>query len=300
MVKPADSEGTCGVCERHHKVRDQKVVLHGYQRPGDGYITGRCFGEAMLAWEISAEPAGRFLAEVLRPSLASTEVRLAEFYGGLVTSLPREKRPLTAKPEYESITPGHGDWPAVFKHEQAKVFARYQHYQGLVARFEARIAAWQPAQLAPVAREPRYMRVVFVEAYGWWCATSLKSNRLIARGRNLEYLMKATSDKGWSLPPGTEAPVEVRAIDLFRKSAALPDPENRRVQVRDVRAAPIVAKMVVAAYAGLTVDQQRQIDGRCCQDIVYDVARVEYFADALTVEKVKVALVGSFVHRTGF
>jgi hypothetical protein len=36
--------GTCAACGRIIKVRDGKLVHHGYQRPGYGYIVGDCFG----------------------------------------------------------------------------------------------------------------------------------------------------------------------------------------------------------------------------------------------------------------
>ena len=36
--------GTCAACGRSIKVRDGKLVHHGYERPGHGYIEGDCFG----------------------------------------------------------------------------------------------------------------------------------------------------------------------------------------------------------------------------------------------------------------
>lgn len=91
MSKSAKLEGTCGVCEGSFKVRGTSVVLHGYNRPGEGYIVGRCFGEGRDAWEVSSAPAEQFLAQVLVPNLARVEERLADFDGGRVTTLLCDK-----------------------------------------------------------------------------------------------------------------------------------------------------------------------------------------------------------------
>jgi hypothetical protein len=60
--------GICPVCERDHKVTPQgrrnvhgdglpagnRMVLHGYQRPGLGWLHGRCFGVGKLPYELSS------------------------------------------------------------------------------------------------------------------------------------------------------------------------------------------------------------------------------------------------------
>ena len=302
MPKPAAHQGTCGVCEQRYKVRDQKVVLHGYKRPGDGYIDGRCFGEGRLSWEVSAEPAQLFLVEVIRPRHSKLVQRLADFDAGRVTSLVRRvHKPVSAQTTFETIRPDHPAWAVVFNDQWSGVARELEHFTGLMARLEKRIAAWQPGELVLVNPGPaKHMRVIFVPAYSEWCATSVGSGRLILRGRNLGHVLDVAAAKGWALPPGVEAPLEIKTIDLFRGTAVFPDPENRHFQTRSTKAAPLVAKLVVAAYEALTPDQQQRIDERRTQDVLWDIERVEYWADALTVEKVKAALAGSVIHRTGF
>lgn len=45
--------GTCPVCEGEFKTKNQKMVHHGYRRPGDGEIHDDCFGVGSLAYEVS-------------------------------------------------------------------------------------------------------------------------------------------------------------------------------------------------------------------------------------------------------
>jgi len=45
--------GTCAACQREIKVRDGKLVHHGYKRPGIGYIVGDCLGAGGLPHELS-------------------------------------------------------------------------------------------------------------------------------------------------------------------------------------------------------------------------------------------------------
>lgn len=68
----AGKVGVCPVCERLQKLswnRKSKdghptMVLHGYERPGYGYIVGDCFGVGYPPWELSPEGAEAWLKEL--------------------------------------------------------------------------------------------------------------------------------------------------------------------------------------------------------------------------------------------
>jgi hypothetical protein len=58
--------GHCPVCDRAQKIRKNKMVLHGYERPGFGYIRGSCLGVKEPPYELSKEGcdnAARLYAE---------------------------------------------------------------------------------------------------------------------------------------------------------------------------------------------------------------------------------------------
>lgn len=68
--------GTCAACGREIKVRDGKLVHHGYERPGYGYIEGDCFGVHYGAHETSpkcAEDYRSHLATVLGAKLGELQ-----------------------------------------------------------------------------------------------------------------------------------------------------------------------------------------------------------------------------------
>ena len=49
-------DGECQICQRR-QILDSRgnLVLHGYQRPGHGYIVGDCFGVGHPPWEVSSD-----------------------------------------------------------------------------------------------------------------------------------------------------------------------------------------------------------------------------------------------------
>lgn len=64
-AKPASKHrtGTCQCCFNSQKVNQAgglRISLHGYKRPGKGYITGRCRGEYEVPFEVSCEKTKAF------------------------------------------------------------------------------------------------------------------------------------------------------------------------------------------------------------------------------------------------
>jgi hypothetical protein len=61
--------GLCAVCEGRVKVQSNRLVHHGYRRPGVGYIIGDCFGVGREPHELSDTCARVYLDEVVGPYL---------------------------------------------------------------------------------------------------------------------------------------------------------------------------------------------------------------------------------------
>jgi hypothetical protein len=83
--------GTCAICLHVQVVRRNKLVNHGYQRPGHGYITGECPGVGHDAYEVSAkgcEAYIRRLADLKQRNVA----RISALQAGEVKSLPKTHR----------------------------------------------------------------------------------------------------------------------------------------------------------------------------------------------------------------
>lgn len=77
--------GFCAICEQDHRLdpQSQRLVHHGYKRPGDGFIHGDCMAVGELAYEVSSEVLVRYRA-VLLGQLKAVELRLGRFERGEV------------------------------------------------------------------------------------------------------------------------------------------------------------------------------------------------------------------------
>lgn len=53
---------TCQICERLIKANTGVIAHHGYQRPGDGWQTGSCFGARALPLQLSRDRLGEWIA----------------------------------------------------------------------------------------------------------------------------------------------------------------------------------------------------------------------------------------------
>lgn len=83
----AEPSGTCQICFRDQQTRKGRLVLHGYKRPGEGYIIGECWGVSYAPFEVSCDRTKQFITAILHPWLAKCEARLAELQAG-PASLP--------------------------------------------------------------------------------------------------------------------------------------------------------------------------------------------------------------------
>lgn len=65
--------GFCPVCQRDIKIRGNRLVHHGYERPGEGYIVGDCFAVDMPPHELSSETAVAYQRSVVTPAVQKAE-----------------------------------------------------------------------------------------------------------------------------------------------------------------------------------------------------------------------------------
>lgn len=100
-IRTRDNTGTCGACFRNIKLVANSnghptMALHGYNRPGYGYVIGRCFGGAHPPYELSTE-ATKIMLESAKSRLAGIEKYLAslpnatEFNANLFTMGAKER-----------------------------------------------------------------------------------------------------------------------------------------------------------------------------------------------------------------
>jgi len=107
--------GTCQCCfnQQVTKVRAGgmtfRMVLHGYERPGDGWIIGDCRGHGEQPYELSCEFTKTWLGQV-QGMLVRVRARLAALVAGEVTEIDaqvaktREERKYGDRSAYKTIT----------------------------------------------------------------------------------------------------------------------------------------------------------------------------------------------------
>ena len=292
MSKAAEFEGTCAVCFGHFKVRGERVVLHGYERPGDGYIHGSCYGEKGLAWEVSPESAQKFLEHMLRPEVTRTQALVRACEAGEVTALERTLKQTyqefrDGKPaRREKITPEHPDWAVVYKRHLIELEGHLKHFERLVVEFEKRVADWKPGTLKPVVPVAKHVRLEFNESLVLWQTFSLNSRREVSKARTQKQALWLAAGKGWTLPEGTELPPEVLTSDLYRKAALVPESETpAALRTTTRRMDSATAKLVLEAYELLTPGKRRAFDLLSLRFVQEDIAYVGATVALVTVPK---------------
>lgn len=156
----------CQICERNQCLSASgKMVLHGYTRPGYGFIQGSCFGVGHVDYSVGTDALSLY-ADSLRGMLVSAEAYLLRFTNGEVTHFETESHEYVKDERgcyvyrgrnretvrvYTSWAPGVSDADLYARHLKAKHTAAassVEQIQGELARVERRISAWKPAKKA--------------------------------------------------------------------------------------------------------------------------------------------------------
>lgn len=142
--------GTCQICEQEQKLRGDKLVHHGYLRPGHGSIVGDCFGVYAVPYEVSCDLVKRYLL-VVQEQIVSAEARLVALETpGTVKTLTKASGPRSLYRKTETFTLGETPmhvWNRELERAAADVSGRIYFMKKDITRLEARIATWKPAPI---------------------------------------------------------------------------------------------------------------------------------------------------------
>lgn len=158
-VRDLTNTGTCPVCEGNFKGA-KNLVHHGYQRPGDGFIHGDCFGVGYEAWELSPKGAIDYLAQAVRPHLEGAKAHLAKLQAGEITKFHKQVRtggwnsPKTTVEvtresdayEFENMLKS-----AIYNAERDVAWTERE-----IARIETRITNWKPDVLPEIKHAGKF------------------------------------------------------------------------------------------------------------------------------------------------
>ena len=168
--RSATHQGECGVCERVFTVAkdSERLALHGFSRPGHGWIVGECPGQGRLPVERSAETLA-IVRDMATNRAIYLEGRLAALRTGQVTELryeiardgsrrlprsaPHSARfetvtvKLGAPADYRKGIPSFNDLLGRMISETERDVSRMRD---LERRAKERISAWAPRELKPI------------------------------------------------------------------------------------------------------------------------------------------------------
>lgn len=139
--------GECSVCcdDFQRNIRN-KIWNHGFTRPGDGYLYGRCPGEGYDPYEISADGCVAYKA-LLEVELVKAKATLAFFQSDKVKTLLIDVG-TRRQPKIEEITPEDHRWKDELKLRILQAQSKVDQIEREIARMIKRIADWKPVPLA--------------------------------------------------------------------------------------------------------------------------------------------------------
>jgi len=156
--------GSCPCCFGLYKLDSEgKMVHHGYERPGYGYIVGDCFGVGYLPFEISPEGTKDFAV-----ALTKRKDNLAEYLdklnSGKVTSLPEEVTEGYGRDRVTKIVDhemGTKRFAELLVAEISNVTTGIARLAATIKELDAMVAAWVLTDLPEVrvARGEKLMRL---------------------------------------------------------------------------------------------------------------------------------------------
>jgi hypothetical protein len=136
--------GSCQICEAEQKLHGNKLVHHGYKRPGWGSIVGDCYGVHAAPYEVSCDLLVKYLP-LVQDQLGNVKNYLSRIQSGQVTYLTEERR--VGMVEYVvGVTAFYAFTNAVFNLAD-KLSYQVRQLEAEVTRIQKRIAVWK---LAPV------------------------------------------------------------------------------------------------------------------------------------------------------
>jgi len=114
MDNAKKTSGTCQACFRLIALKGERMVHHGYERPGHGYIVGDCWGVGAKPYELDVSVTKTWLAEVsggILPRLRAREeeVKTCTVLERMVTDYVRGYVPGTSRRYMITVTYRKGE-----------------------------------------------------------------------------------------------------------------------------------------------------------------------------------------------
>jgi hypothetical protein len=139
--------GTCAICNNSQVVRKGGMVVHGYQRPGHGYIIGECFGVGYAPYEISADACVAYVP-VLEAHKTKFETNLKNLVDGKIKEFRETKHNWrTRQDEIIVVKKGEPRFAEILKMEINSAERQIEYVTSDIKEMNRRIKEWTPGTL---------------------------------------------------------------------------------------------------------------------------------------------------------
>lgn len=149
--------GNCQICEGDQKLKDGRMVHHGYARPGHGYIVGDCPGVHHVPYEVSCDLVKGYLAGITvhRNNLKSA---LADLVAGRVTRVVEHRRSGFGGGERKEVVYVKGESPPyeferALERRKSETESNIRMVEHDMDRCARRIRAWKPMPIRTFEEE---------------------------------------------------------------------------------------------------------------------------------------------------
>lgn len=142
-----EKTGSCPVCFSNIKITegDQKIVLHGYRRPGTGTTHGSCFGVGYQAFELSEKGTEDYRKAEVEPAFQSAKAYLAKVQSPTLDILVYGN-PLNP----EKVHKGEPLWEYHLEKAQKAAQDRFSYAEGMLKAYTELVKNWK---LRPLPKE---------------------------------------------------------------------------------------------------------------------------------------------------
>ena len=141
----AGRDGECQICQRRHILDSRgNLVLHGYQRPGHGYIVGDCFGVGYPPWEVSSDRLAEWIELLKKRSKQANEDAVK---ASKLTNITIN-RGSDRNPRMVTLTKGEAGFEAEIEKRVRNLKQQAQWMADDAKRETQRLKTWKPARVS--------------------------------------------------------------------------------------------------------------------------------------------------------
>jgi hypothetical protein len=148
IPRTRENTGSCPVCFQNIKLNKDKMVLHGYKRPGHGSTEGNCFGYGYHAFELKVDGTKDYLNKILVPELNGYESNLKRLKSGEIEKLNTNR---WGSPNW--ITPDDPQWDRFLRAAVDETERAIKRAQSEVEVYSSLVKHWKERPL-PKEGEP--------------------------------------------------------------------------------------------------------------------------------------------------